>query len=269
MRLITKVKNADYWDEVAGDFQERPFHLDPFLGRLKRDAYLDLVRRWAPVQACGCVLKTDLFEEAFGPDTLAPHLARDARRVVAFDISPRIALQALRRSRGAGGSFLSGDARALPFRSGIFDLIVSPSTLDHFPDPRDLGVSLRELHRVLKPGGRLLVSLDNRSNITAPLLLLAHRLGLVPFYLGSFYSPGQMRSELEQAGFKVEDMTAVVHTPRLMAVAAVGAARKIGWGFLRRLVERGLTALQRCERTRLRYLTGSFVAAVATKRDQF
>jgi transposase len=36
---------------------------------------------------------------------------------------------------------------------------VSPSTLDHFPDPADLDRSLRELRRTLRPGGRLILTL--------------------------------------------------------------------------------------------------------------
>jgi ubiquinone/menaquinone biosynthesis C-methylase UbiE len=52
---------------------------------------------------------------------------------------------------------LHGCQHALLFAGNAFALIVSPSTLDYFPDPR----SLREPARVLEPGGRFIILLDN------------------------------------------------------------------------------------------------------------
>lgn len=49
------------------------------------------------------------------------------------------------------------DARALTFGDGHFDLIYSISTIEHIPDEGDID-AIQELHRVLAPGGRLLVT---------------------------------------------------------------------------------------------------------------
>ncbi|MDH3690106.1 MAG: methyltransferase domain-containing protein [Gammaproteobacteria bacterium] len=255
----------EYWDGVAREFECRPFHLDPFLGKLKRDAYLGLVQRWAPRHASGTVLKTDLFEECFGPDALVPGLAEHAEFVVGFDVSPKMARLAEAKF-GNHNRFIAADVRRLPFASDYFDLIVSPSTLDHFEDPRDLGISLQELARILKPNGRLIVSLDNRQNIFDPLLRLISRFGWIPFYLGRSYTAAELRQELETVGFKVHEATAILHNPRLVAVASIGLARKLGWKPLQRFVQRSLEASQCLEQTRLRYYTGSFVAALAVKR---
>jgi len=211
------------------------------------------------------VLKTDLFEEAFGPDALVPELAAAAERVYAFDISPGAARAGSSRCQALA---VASDVRRLPFAGGSFDLILSPSTLDHFPDPADLGVSLRELGRVLRPSGRLIVTLDNRHNITAPLLRLAGWLGLVPFYLGRFYSIGELRRELDAAGFDVLDTTTIVQSPRMMAVLPVMLSKKLRWAFLERQVRRVLTWMQKFEGTRIGYFTGSFAAAVAVKRGR-
>jgi SAM-dependent methyltransferase len=48
------------------------------------------------------------------------------------------------------------DGRTLPFSAGNFDGIISTQVLEHVPDPHGL---LAEMHRVIKPGGTLIISL--------------------------------------------------------------------------------------------------------------
>ncbi len=259
--------DAAYWDAVAERFLRRRHYLHPELARIKRDAYLSLVERWAPEQARGLVLKTDAFEEAFGEDALAPALSRRAAAVVVAEISPDLAGLARRRLGEAGIRYSAADARRLPFASETFDLIVSPSTLDHFPDPADLQRSLVELRRILKPDGRLILALDNRANITYPLLRAAAWFGLVPFYLGRFYTMKELRSELERAGFSVEAETAIVHNPRLFAVGSMMAARKLRFHRLERWLGRFWRRAQRLENSRWRYRTGTFLACLATPKE--
>lgn len=213
------------------------------------------------------VLKTDVFEEAMGNgDSFLQELVNGVPVGVGMDVSPVLARCARENLRCAGAHLLSADSRTLPFASGSFGLIVSPSTLDHFEDPRDLGTSLRELARVLEPGGVLIITLDNRQNIFDPLLRLAGRLGKVPYYLGKSYSVDELREELEQAGFFVQETTAILHNPRLVAIGAVALAHKVGWSPLTRLVQSVLRSAQRMEHTALNYYLGSFVAAKAVRR---
>jgi hypothetical protein len=76
----------------------------------------------------------------------------------------------------------------------------------------------------------------------------------------------EMRAELEAAGFTVQETTAILHNPRLVAVASVILTAKLGWSPLIALVQRALVAAQRLEQTRLCYYTGSFVAAKAVRK---
>jgi ubiquinone/menaquinone biosynthesis C-methylase UbiE len=92
-----------------------------------------------------------------GPGTLALEIARrqPSLEVVGVDISPEMLAiaRANAQREGLDGRvrFETGDAARLPFADRSFDLVVSTLSLHHWPD---LAASLRELHRVLRPGGR-------------------------------------------------------------------------------------------------------------------
>src|SRR5688572_20056237 len=138
------------WDRSFELLDSREHYLDSFLADLKRKAYLELIERWGGVPANGRVLKTDLFEEAMGPDSFLLDLS-GSRLLLGMDVSKSAAIRARKRDDEPRARYLLADARKLPFANGTLDLIVSPSTLDHFQEPGDLGDSLRELRRVLAP----------------------------------------------------------------------------------------------------------------------
>src|SRR5262249_6468893 len=73
---------------------------------------------------------------------LAAHMLQLAQRNVIRDgLSARIKLEQV-------------DAKSLPYADGAFDAVISNSIIHHIPDPR---FSLREMVRVLRPGGVLFV----------------------------------------------------------------------------------------------------------------
>jgi SAM-dependent methyltransferase/GNAT superfamily N-acetyltransferase len=254
---------AAYWEQIAQQIETAGHYLDPFLGKLKRDEHLALVQRWCGIPVSGRVLKTDLFEEALGPDALLPDLV-GSDGMTGVDIAPAIVRRAQRREHTRAIDYLAADVRHLPFADNTFALILSPSTLDHFVDPHDLRLSLRELARVLAPDGQLTITVDNRQNLFDPILRLAARLRRLPYFLGTSYTVNELREELEAVGFQVQESTALLHNPRGMAVAAVALARWLSWLPLFPLVQRLLIAAQGLEQTRWRYWTGSFIAAKAT-----
>ena len=258
-------RRAATWNRTMQALDARGYHLDAFLAEMKRRAYLSLIERWGGVPSHGRVLKTDLFEEAMGPDAFLEALASTGSLLLGMDISMQAVSRARQRDAQRLARYVIADACALPFACDSFALIVSPSTLDHFTDSSDLGDSLRELVRILAPDGRLIITLDNRQNVFDPLLRLAHRAGLVPYYLGRSYTVNELRRELEAAGLTVIDTTAIVHHPRLTAVAAIGAAKRIPWSLPMRLVQATLLATQRLQDTRLQYFSGCFVAALAVR----
>ncbi|MBI3797384.1 MAG: methyltransferase domain-containing protein, partial [Deltaproteobacteria bacterium] len=158
-----------------------------------------------------------------------------------------------------------------PFADGAFDAIVSTSTLDHFHSHAEVIASLQEFRRVLRPTGQLFLTLDNLAN---PIIKLRnalpfrwlHRLGLVPYYVGVTYGPRRLREVLQQVGFEVLEVGAVMHCPRVFAVVIARLLeRHTGQESQRRFL-RFLLAFEHLAYWPTRFLTGHFVAVRATKR---
>jgi len=162
------------------------------------------------------------------------------------------------------------DVRHLPFAAGTWDGVVSLSTLDHFPALEEIRRSLGEIHRTLAPGGRLFVTLDNHAN---PILWVRSRVpwrllwraGLTPYYVGASCGPQACRRLLEEAGFRVKQMRAIVHVPRVVALPLCGVLSRLAPPGVRRRAVRLLLALEWLDRLPSRWLTGHFLAAEAVK----
>lgn len=97
-----------------------------------------------------------LLDLGYGSGILLPELAARSRAVVAVDKHGRedVVTGLLARERLTGTRLLRGNLLTLPFADGSFDALVCLSVLEHI---RDTTAGLRELRRVLRPGGRLLV----------------------------------------------------------------------------------------------------------------
>jgi SAM-dependent methyltransferase len=79
-----------------------------------------------------------------------------ARHVTACDLTEPMlrAARGLVRDRGRAAAFVAGDAVTLPFRDGAFDVVTCRIAPHHFPDVAGF---VREVRRVLRPGGSFLV----------------------------------------------------------------------------------------------------------------
>ena len=263
---------ATDWNRVG---QEWPHagQENPVLARHKRRVYTQLLKTWLGEQAPSHALKTDMFAEAFNDEEFVSALPW-AGRMVGIDISGTI-LQAARARRGLGPlhGYVTCDVTSLPFRDGAFDLVVSDSTLDHFPTTTEIHRSLSELARVLAPGGRMVVSIDNPRSLTYPprwVVKLWMRLGLAPYFVGVTLSLPRLRAALEDVGMTVVHETAILHYPHPdgLVRSCERCARAIGRGRLDGFVEGLFTAAERLGNTELRYLSGRYLAVDAVKERQ-
>lgn len=267
----------EYWDRVGAEWRVRRPH------RLWRDFtdhhQLGLILRWLglPPAADGDrddatspdrLLKTDLFDEVAGRGLVQPLLAAGLI-VTAIDISPVIVTEAAARHPGLRA--VSADVRMLPFPDASFDTIFSGSTLDHFETSAEIQASLNELRRVIRPGGRLMLTMDNLANPiirlrNSPLLSVLRGLGVVPYQVGVTLGPKPLVAAVEAAGFEVVEVTAVMHCPRAVAVAIAPLFERFpeAWrtGFIR-----CLDACEWLQSLPTRWLTGHYIAIHAVARD--
>lgn len=107
--------------------------------------------RVAPMPAIldvGCGTGVNLLEAArwFAP----------ASRLCGIDISPGMVAVASGKAQAMGvpAEFAVGDAERLPYPDAEFDLVICNSVLHWF---KDRGAAVREMERVLKPGGQALI----------------------------------------------------------------------------------------------------------------
>jgi SAM-dependent methyltransferase len=255
--------DAEYWDQVVAGWQQTPAHR---LWRAHSDAVnIRLLRRWLPLGS-GRLLKTDLFDEAVG-EGLYPELARRAEHVIGVDVSSETVERA--RARHPGLEARVADVLALPFETAGFDTVVSNSTLDHFEQRDSLVASMAELARVTRSGGRLIITLDNRSNPVIALrtsrqLARLHRwLRVVPYFVGVTCGPRALRRHLSDVGFDVMAVTAIMHWPPQLSANRVVRRGQVPQrdAYLAEVLSREFL-----ERWPTRYLTGHFVAACALRR---
>lgn len=114
------------------------------------DAVFEAVRESSPQR---------FLDVGCGMGELAERVQHEAGvEVVAVDISPRMV--ELTRARGVDASV--ADVQALPFEDDSFDCVAANWVLYHVPD-LDLGV--RELARVIRPGGRLVAATLGAANM--------------------------------------------------------------------------------------------------------
>jgi SAM-dependent methyltransferase len=266
-RRVTSVSTqAQYWDTVGARSTGR--HRQT-LWRVHSDVVNSAwVARRLSMAPIGRLLKTDLFDEALAAG-LYPLLSARGRTVIGVDV----AVSTVRAARVRYGQLqgAGADVRALPFATGAFDAVVSNSTLDHFASAADIVASLNELQRVLRAGGQLLLTLDNLAN---PVVALRnalpfrplHALGILPYQIGAACGPGQLQRDLCAAGFEVLGVDAILHCPRVFAVAAAAILERCGSSRAQRYYLRCLMPFERLAGWRTRFLTGYFTAIVARKR---
>ena len=101
-----------------------------------------------------------------------------------------------------GLRYKSGDAQDLTFKKNSFDVVIGLDMLDHIPD---YNLCLSEIHRVLRPGGKLILTVENRRSLWPIVEYIWDRSGGRDY--GNVhvvhFTPKSFRNVLVRAGFSI------------------------------------------------------------------
>jgi len=175
----------------------------------EREALLSLI---------GPVAGRTVLDAGVGEARLALDLTRRGARVTGVDASPEMLRFAQRRSRLAGARLplAAGRLETLPFRNSSFDLVVTITVLCFVPAP---GGAVREMARVLRPGGRLVIAELGRWSLWAARRRVSGFLGNARWKQARFWSHADLGRLLRESGLRVKSRRSAVFYPPHPAAA--------------------------------------------------
>lgn len=138
----------------------------------------------------------------------------------ATGVDPDPAMLAAARTRadkdGITAVFLEGRIERLPFPDAAFDLVVSITVLCFVPDA---SAAVREMARVLRPGGRLVLSELGRWSLWAMIRRVRGWLGAATWKAARFRSSGELRALAAQSGLGDVTLRGAVFYPPITLFA--------------------------------------------------
>ena len=126
-----------YETDHAGIYEMCKDDYPPMLAELERDPFNDVLD-----VGCGT-----------GPVIARLHEKYPEKHYVGLDLTPAMIEVALAKNL-SNAEFVVGDAENLPFEDASFDAVLCSNSFHHYPNPEAF---LREAHRVLRPGGKLVL----------------------------------------------------------------------------------------------------------------
>jgi ubiquinone/menaquinone biosynthesis C-methylase UbiE len=176
-------QQAHIWDEKIAE---------------KDTAKLEHIAKWLTIETGAVIL-----DVGTGTGVFLPYLLKKAGplgSIIALDHAEKMLIKANAKCFNGNIHCLCADVSSIPLADGICDAVVCYSSLPHFPDKPE---AMREMNRVLKPGGQLFVChSSSREHINS----IHRRLPVV--YNDLLPDAIEMTLLLQNAGFssvKVED----------------------------------------------------------------
>ena len=210
-------------DSLRLQAEEHPL-IDDAAPRTPAEKTLHLIHLKAYEEARRLTADRDVLDVGCNTGYGTVRLVGDARSITGVDVSAAAIDQARARPGGEHVEFRVIDGLTLPFADGSFDLVTSFQVIEHVTDTASY---LREIKRVLRPGGEVLVTTPNAAIRLDP--------GMTPwnkFHVRE-YLADELRAELE-AVFPVVEVRGLFAVPTLQEIetSRVDEARR----YLRRQI---------------------------------
>lgn len=93
------------------------------------------------------------------------------KRYVGLDLSPKM-IETAKKKNLKNTTFIEGDCENMPLPDNNFDIVINSQSFHHYPNPTAF---FKEVYRVLKPGGKLILR-DNTAS--KPALFLMNNIGM-------------------------------------------------------------------------------------------
>ncbi len=158
---MTETSSSETWDALFNEFYLRAYAAD------ERDAAAS-AQALAAARLAGCPDGGELLDVPCGFGRHSIPLAEAGFRVTGVDRSQVLLAEARRRATGdRRPELVNADYRELPFADASFDTALNLfSSLGYLGDEEDAR-ALVEMHRVLRPGGRLVIETMHRDRLVA------------------------------------------------------------------------------------------------------
>jgi len=194
---------TDLSDLPAAYRKWRESELGRITDRIENELLLDVI---------GSVSGKRLLDAGCGDGVVSVRLAQSGADVTGLDNEPRVLVVARCRARNAGlrVSFLDGAVQALPPEDCSFDIVVAVTVLCFVADPER---ALREMARVLRPGGRLVIGELGRYSSWAAKRRIAGWLGSKTWRVARFRTAYDLKKLALTAGLDVETVRGAVYYP--------------------------------------------------------
>ena len=182
-----------------------------------------------------------------GDGVLGSALARRGARVTGLDTDPQMLAAAERRAQNESIELhlVRGRAEALPFEGETFDRVVAVTVLCFV---RETDQAIKEIARILKPGGRLVIGELGRWSLWAAIRRVKGWFGAPTWKAARFHTAKELQSLLEARGLTVDRTVGAIYYPPV-GIAALLMARFDAWG------------------SRWTSLGAAFIAVLASKRN--
>ncbi|WP_457742659.1 class I SAM-dependent methyltransferase [Thermococcus sp.] len=187
----------EYFDRIANRYDD--------WYRTKTGQYVDSIEKWLVFS----MLKSKsgkALDIGCGTGNYTLELERRGFEVIGLDASGEM----LKIARSKGLNCVRGNAYSLPFPDDSFDLVLSVAMFEFIREPERV---LREVYRVLKPGGEVLIGTMNGRSAWFLFKRLKSLFVETAYRYARFYTPKELEELMRNAGFKNVESAGVIFFP--------------------------------------------------------